>query len=86
MSDQLNNVLAYYKSTNFDYEHFWSGRRALALHFGYFDAGVKTHEQSLLKLNQVLADLAHIEASDSVLDAGCGYGGSSIWLGEQIGC
>ena len=86
MSDQINKVLAYYKSTNFDYEHFWSGRRALALHFGYYDAKTTTHENSLLKMNQVLAEIAAVRASDNVLDAGCGYGGTSLWLAESIGC
>jgi tocopherol O-methyltransferase len=86
MSEQINRVLAYYKSTNFDYEHFWSGRRALAIHFGYYDSSVDTHEDSLIKMNQVLAGYADIKASDKVLDAGCGYGGSSIWLAENIGC
>jgi tocopherol O-methyltransferase len=86
MTDQINKVLSYYKSTNFDYEHFWSGRRALALHFGYYDAETKTHEASLMRLNEVLANLAQIKAKDIVLDAGCGYGGSSLWLAENIGC
>lgn len=86
MSEQINKVLDYYKSTNFDYEHFWSGKRALALHFGYFDSQTKNHEESLLKLNEVLATLARIQPQDIVLDAGCGYGGSSIWLAENVGC
>jgi tocopherol O-methyltransferase len=86
MTKQHDNVLAYYKSTNFDYEHFWSGKRALALHFGYYDSSVSSHEESLLKMNQILAKYAHIKATDSVLDAGCGYGGSSIWMAENLGC
>jgi tocopherol O-methyltransferase len=86
MTKQHNKVLAYYKSTNFDYEHFWAGKRALALHFGYYDSTVSSHEESLLRMNQVLAEYAHIKETDTVLDAGCGYGGSSIWLAENIGC
>lgn len=86
MSDQINKVLAYYKSTNFDYEHFWSGSRALALHFGYYDSPDTAHEESLLRMNQKLAEFAHIKPTDKVLDAGCGYGGSAIWLAENVGC
>lgn len=85
MSKQHDKVRAYYKSTNFDYEHFWSGQ-ALALHFGYFDHEAKSHQASLQRMNQVLAGIGGIRPSDSVLDAGCGYGGSSIWLAENIGC
>lgn len=86
MSDQLNKVIAYYKSTNFDYEHYWSGRKALALHFGYYDSGVTGHEESLIKMNSVVAGLAKISKKDIVLDAGCGYGGTAIWLAENTGC
>jgi len=86
MSDQIKKVIAYYKSTNFDYEHFWSGRRALALHFGYYNSKSTRHEESLLNMNRVLAEIAQINKTDKVLDAGCGYGGSAIWLSENIGC
>ncbi len=86
MTKQHDNVLAYYKSTNFDYEHFWSGKNALALHFGYYDNSVKSHQQSLMKMNDVLARYGDIKDTESVLDAGCGYGGSSLWLAENIGC
>ncbi len=86
MSDQTRKVQAYYKSTNFDYEHFWSGKRAQALHFGYYDSPSTPHEASLLQMNQKLAEFAAIQPADSVLDAGCGYGGSSLWLAEHLGC
>ncbi|HTE57969.1 MAG TPA: methyltransferase domain-containing protein [Verrucomicrobiae bacterium] len=86
MSKQIDKVLAYYKSTNFDYEHFWSGRKALALHFGYYDSPQTPHEESLQKMNQKVAELAHVTGTDKVLDAGCGYGGSALWLAENCGC
>jgi tocopherol O-methyltransferase len=86
MSKQLDNVLAYYKSTNFDYEHYWSGKKALALHFGYYDTPQTQHEQSLHNMNQKLAELAYVTRRSKVLDAGCGYGGSALWLAENIGC
>ena len=34
----------------------------------------------------VMADAAGIKEGDKVLDAGCGVGGSSIWLAELRGC
>jgi ubiquinone/menaquinone biosynthesis C-methylase UbiE len=36
-------------------------------------------------MNQLLADTARIKTRDKVLDAGCGIGGSSIWLAKKIG-
>jgi len=83
---QAEKVITYYDSTAIDYKVFWTGSEDLAIHFGYYDASVKSHKASLLKLNEVLATYAHISASDKVFDAGCGYGGSAIWLAKVIGC
>jgi cyclopropane fatty-acyl-phospholipid synthase-like methyltransferase len=57
----------------------------LAIHYGYFDEGVDSHEKSLVRMNQVLANIAKITKTDLILDAGCGVGGSSIWLARNIG-
>jgi tocopherol O-methyltransferase len=56
-----------------------------AIHYGYFDEGVDSHENSLIRMNQVLANNAKIKKTDLILDAGCGVGGSSIWLARNIG-
>lgn len=83
---QTDKVIHYYNSTAVDYKLFWTGPKDLAIHFGYFDASVKSHQASLLKANEIFASYANITARDNVLDAGCGYGGSAIWLAKHIGC
>lgn len=83
---QIGKVNNYYDSTVIDYKIVWTGSRDLAMHFGYYDDGVKSHEDSLMKMNEVLAKFANISKDDRVLDAGCGYGGSAIWLAKNIGC
>ncbi|MDN5863332.1 MAG: methyltransferase domain-containing protein, partial [Salinisphaera sp.] len=76
-------VARYYRRTQWQYYGLWSGRKTLALHYGYWDTGVRSHPQALLRLNQVLAERVGIRAGDRVLDAGCGWGGSSIWLARE---
>lgn len=78
-------IADYYRQTQWQYYGLWSGRGTLALHYGYWDETVRSHAQALTRLNQVLADRAGIQPGDRVLDAGCGWGGSSIWLARERG-
>ncbi|MGR8930219.1 MAG: SAM-dependent methyltransferase [Gammaproteobacteria bacterium] len=66
-----------------DYLFAWCNRDNLALHYGYWDeAKPYDQHQALLNKNQVLYDKAGIQVGDAVLDAGCGIGGSTIWMAK----
>lgn len=73
------------------YDSEWLSQRLLwathelALHMGYWDAGTRDHAQSLLRMRQELASLVRVAAGDRVLDAGCGVGGSALWLAREHG-
>jgi tocopherol O-methyltransferase len=81
----------YYEDTWFDYRFLWLDPRTRALHFGYeaepwvhrwpWERG--GHDDALLALNDLMADAAGISDGQRVVDAGCGVGGSSMWLAEQ---
>jgi tocopherol O-methyltransferase len=66
----------------------WAGD-ALALHLGFGDGGGTNDraalDASLLEMNAQLAKAGLISQGTRVLDAGCGVGGSSIWLERQLG-
>lgn len=81
----LQPVVAYYDHTWVDYRLIWLNERNLAIHFGYDDGRHRSHAESLLNTNRVMADLVDIRHGDRVLDAGCGVAGSSIWLAENRG-
>ncbi len=83
---QTEKVIQYYQGTQRDYKRFWMSSNSLAMHFGYYDETVRTHDASLLKMNEVLARYAQITSHDHILDAGCGFGGSTIWLARMFGC
>ncbi len=78
-------AVQHYDACYWDYLFAWSGRNDLALHYGYWDEHTQSHPQSLLNKNQKLYDAAHIQPDDYVLDAGCGIGGSSIWMAKNHG-
>lgn len=84
--EQIQKVINYYKSTEQDYKNLWVGPKDLAVHFGYYDDKSKKHPDAVLRLNELLSKYGKISSTDNVLDAGCGYGGSAIWLAEHIGC
>ena len=85
---QNERVVHYYTIAAKDYKRFWTGPEDLAMHYGYYDDTTQalTHEAALLQMNKVLAGYIHITAEDRVLDAGCGYGGSSLWLAGNVSC
>ncbi|MEO1884633.1 MAG: methyltransferase domain-containing protein [Methylococcales bacterium] len=79
----LEDTAKHYDDCYWDYLRVWCNRRNLALHYGHWTSDEKyNHHQALLNKNQLLYDLAGIKSSDHVLDAGCGIGGSSIWMAE----
>jgi len=53
------------------------------LHHGYWIRGDETKEVAQLQLVEHLAEVAGIPPGARILDAGCGFGASSIYLAEK---
>jgi cyclopropane fatty-acyl-phospholipid synthase-like methyltransferase len=87
MTERLlaERIRAYYDETWGDYRWLWLSPRNYAIHFGYWDATTRTHAQSLREMNRALADRIGIQPGQRVLDAGCGVGGSALWLARKRG-
>jgi tocopherol O-methyltransferase len=86
LTENEKEIIAYYETTEASYVDGWDLNNSLAMHYGYKDESVNTFRQSLRKMNEVLAKAANIKKTDKVLDAGCGIGGSSLYLARKIGC
>lgn len=84
--EQNKQIEKFYDLYHKLYLDIWGNYDNLALHMGYYDTSIKSHEESLLRLNEIIFDMAKIRQNDLVLDAGCGVGGSSIWLAKLKGC
>ena len=78
-------IVRYYDQTWLDYRLLWLNPDNLAVHFGYTDQNTRSHTAALKNMNRVLADRVHLRAGERVLDAGCGVGGSSLWLAKERG-
>ena len=86
MDEYHQRIVEYYRDTENAYKDSWDLNNSLAIHYGYWDEKVHSFPESLLRMNEVMAETAPVLAGDYVLDAGCGVGGSSIFLAGSLGC
>jgi tocopherol O-methyltransferase len=78
-------IKKYYSDTQFEYKLVWNWRskHTPALHFGYYDEKATDHHRSVIRANEVLAEWGNIQQGARIIDAGCGLGHSTLWLGEH---
>lgn len=79
------NVVDYYEKTFFDYFVLLRLWQHWGMHYGLFDENHKKLKDAMLNTNRILAEKAGIEQNMKVLDAGCGVGGSAIWIARNVG-
>jgi tocopherol O-methyltransferase len=83
-----DKIVEYYsETTKSSYLATWSGE-SLGLHLGLSDDPTPITQRdeldrAIIRMNGFLAERAEITASCRVLDAGCGVGGSAIWLARE---
>jgi tocopherol O-methyltransferase len=81
-----NDISRYYDLSEVHYRKIWDLDKSRSLHYGYWDDSVKNFQEALLNINKVLAEIARIKEGEHILDAGCGVGGSSVWLAKEKSC
>lgn len=86
MHKRHDEIVRYYDECEIDYRLMWCLSRAYAMHYGYWDASVHGLTAALQRMNEILAECAGIRPEDHVLDAGCGIGGSALYLARKYGC
>lgn len=82
-SDFNKKIRDYYDRTSFEYQLVLGLNAHHGMHFGYYENPRQTYTEANLNLNRVLAEYAEIKSGERVLDAGCGIGGSSVWLAKN---
>ncbi len=86
MGISTEDIVYYYDTLELDYRFMWNLGRNVAMHFGYWDEQVRTFPEALERENAVLAERVGVGRGEQVLDAGCGIGGSAIYLAREHGC
>ncbi|MGD0976958.1 MAG: methyltransferase domain-containing protein [Minisyncoccia bacterium] len=79
-------IVDYYDFSKLDYQIYNLASSNISMHFGIWDENVHNHKEALLNENRALAEIASLTSNDYVIDLGCGYGTTAIWLAKNIGC
>jgi tocopherol O-methyltransferase len=72
-------IIEHYDVLSPHYRKLWGEH----LHHGYWATGLESKEEAQEALTVTLAETAQIEPGAAVLDVGCGFGGSSIYLATR---
>ena len=72
-------IVEHYDFVSPYYQSLWGEH----IHHGYWIRGDESKELAQLQLMEHLAELANVQTGSSVLDIGCGFGGSSIYLAQK---
>jgi len=83
--DNVQKVKDYYNNVQSSYNSFWMNKRNLAMHLGFWDKDTKNQHDALMNENRYIAKALDINQNDIILDAGCGVGGTAIWVAEEYG-
>ena len=75
----------YYEKTQISYDIIWMNKKNLAMHYGLWDENTKKLHDALINENKVFSEELEVKKGDRILDAGCGVGGTTIWIAENFG-
>jgi tocopherol O-methyltransferase len=79
--NEKQKIIAHYDLVSPYYHSLWGEH----LHHGYWIRGDESKEIAQVQLIEHLASLASVKPGSRVLDIGCGFGGSSLFLARQYG-
>ena len=79
--NEKDRVRDHYDRTSPYYRDLWGEH----LHHGYWVSGEETKEQAQVQLVEHLAHVAALMPGRKILDVGCGFGASSIYLAKKYG-
>src|SRR5271166_3985517 len=80
-TNEKHKIIEHYDAVSPYYHSLWGEH----LHHGYWVRGDESKETAQIQLIEHLAQLANIETGLRILDIGCGFGGSSLYLAKKYG-
>jgi tocopherol O-methyltransferase len=80
-ANEKHKIIEHYDLASPYYYSLWGEH----IHHGYWIRGDESKETAQIQLIEHLAQLANIKTGSRVLDIGCGFGGSSLYLAKKYG-
>ena len=80
-TNEKTRIVDHYDRVSPYYHSLWGEH----IHHGYWIRGDESKETAQIQLIEHLARLAGIQQGSEVLDIGCGFGGSSLFLARKYG-
>jgi cyclopropane fatty-acyl-phospholipid synthase-like methyltransferase len=80
------DIAAYYEQSHTHYVQHWQLNRYQAMHYGLWWPDTRDFGEALMNTHRLMVAWGRVQAADQVLDAGCGVGGSGLWLAREVGC
>jgi tocopherol O-methyltransferase len=80
-TNDKRKIIEHYEKVSPYYQSLWGKH----IHHGYWVRGTETKEEAQQQLTEHLAGLAGIKPGSRMLDIGCGFGGSSLFLARTLG-
>jgi hypothetical protein len=79
-----DSVGKYYDANTRRFLRLGHGSKALSIHRAVWGEGVRTREDAMHYVHELILDEARTRVTDFVLDLGCGVGGSILYLAGKI--
>lgn len=79
------SIIDYYEKAEVSYKDVWDLNHSMAFHCGFWDDKVSSIRKALLRQNHIMAEWIGLSKEDHLLDAGCGIGGSAIYVAKHFG-
>lgn len=79
-------VERYYHGSQKDYEIIWGLNKHRSLHYGFWEKGIKNHEQAINNTTEQVAKNADLKENMLAADLGCGIGGPALYLAQKYNC
>jgi cyclopropane fatty-acyl-phospholipid synthase-like methyltransferase len=81
----ISTVASYYEARWRIFERFWHAGKTLGIHYAYYDEQARTFIDAIYRMNDFIGSLVGLkdDKTMTILDAGCGVGGTSIYLAKK---